>query len=325
MRTIRFTAAACALAALACAGYAQAQTTQAPATAPAPATTAPAAPQAATPPAAKPDPVVATVNGSEIHLSDVQEAVAGLPDEYRNLPPQMLFPMLLEQLVDRKAVVMLAEKQGLQNDPLVKKQLARAEDSTLQNALFSRDIGPQVTEAKVKERYEATMANKPGEEEVHARHILVAKEDEAKAIIVELDKGGDFVALAKAHSTDPGAAQGGDLGFFKKGDMLPEFSAAAFALKPGEITQTPVHTQYGWHVIKLEERRQAPPPTFEQAHDQLRQEMIQEGVKKVVSQARDGLTIETFNPDGSVPKAADAKPAAPAAEPTTPAPAPAKP
>ena len=96
--------------------------------------------------------------------------------------------------------------------------------------------------------------------------------------------------------------------------MLPEFSEAAFKLQPGQITDAPVHTQYGWHVIKLEEKRVAPPPTFEQAHDQLRQELIQEGVKKVVDQARVGLKIEKFTPDGSAQKPTDAAepPAAPA-------------
>lgn len=319
MRTTRLTVAAAALAALTCAAHAQnkdAPAADAPAAAKAPAAaSAPAAADAAAP-AAKPDPVVASVNGSDIHLSDVQEAIAGLPEQYRSMPPQMLFPMLLDQLIDRKAVVMLARKEGLQNDPAVKKQIARAEDATLQNALFSRDIGPEVTEAKVKARYEATVANKPGEEEVHAAHILVPKEEDAKAIIADLNKGGDFATLAKAHSTDPGAAQGGDLGFFKKGDMLPEFSAAAFALEPGKITQEPIHTQYGWHVIKLIERRTAPPPTFEQAHDQIRQEMIQAGVKQVVAEAKQGLNIEKFNPDGSTPKATDAaEPPPPAAKP----------
>jgi peptidyl-prolyl cis-trans isomerase C len=334
MRTIRLLGAAALLAAFACAARAQTTTTPAtttpatttPATsapaagapvAEAPATNAPAADAAAAAvPAAKPDPVVARVNGSEIHLSDVQEAVAGLPEEYRNLPPQMLFPMLIDQMVDRKAVVLLARKDGLDKDPAVQKQIARAEDSALQNALLGRDVGPQVTDAKVKARYDATIAGKPGEEEVHARHILVAKEEDAKDIIDQLNKGADFATLAKAHSTDPGAAQGGDLGFFKKADMLPEFSAAAFALQPGQITETPVRTQYGWHVIKLEEKRQAPPPSYEQSHDQLRQEMIQEGVKKVVAEARQGLTIEKFNPDGSAPKVTDAAepppPAAPA-------------
>jgi peptidyl-prolyl cis-trans isomerase C len=313
MRTTRFTAAAAAAAVLAFAGQAptaRAQTDQPAAAAPAPATPAPAATDAH---AAKPDPVVAKVGGSEIHLSDVQEAVAGLPDEYKGLPPQMLFPMLIDQLIDRKAVVLKARKDGLENDPQVKKQIAKAEDATLQNALLNRAIGPLVTEKAVKARYDATIA---GEEEVHARHILVASEDEAKKLIAELKAGGDFAALAKAHSTDPGAAQGGDLGFFKKGDMLPEFSAAAFALQPGQITETPVHTQYGWHIIKLEERRQAPAPTYEQARDQVRQEIIQEGVKTVVAEAKQGLAIEKFNPDGTKPKATDTAepPPAPAAD-----------
>jgi peptidyl-prolyl cis-trans isomerase C len=246
------------------------------------------------------------VNGADIRASDVREAMSGLPDEYRNLPPNMLFPMMLDQLVDRKALVMLAEKEGLDKDPQVQREMTRASDSALQNALLSRQVGPSVNEQKVKERYDATIANKPGEEEVHARHILVASEDEAKKIIAQLKGGADFAQLAKEHSTDPGAAQGGDLGWFKKSDMLPEFAAAAFALQPGQITDTPVHTQYGWHVIKVEGRRVAPPPTFEQAREQLRQDMIQEGVRKVVAEARQGLTIERFNPDGSTPKATDA-------------------
>jgi len=253
----------------------------------------------------QPDVVVAKVNGAEIHLSDVQEAMAALPEEYRSLPKQMLLPMLVDQLIDRKAVVLLAEKQGLEKDPAVQRQIARATDSALQNAVFQHEIGPLITEQAIKARYDATVAGKPGEEEVHARHILVASEDEAKKIIVALDKGGDFAALAKQHSTDSGAAQGGDLGFFKKSDMVPEFAAAAFALKDGEYTKTPVHTQYGWHIIMVIEHRQAPPPTYEQARDQIRQDIIQEGVKKVVAEAKQGLTIVKYNPDGSTPKATD--------------------
>jgi peptidyl-prolyl cis-trans isomerase C len=300
MPTIRFPAAAL-LAALSYAAMAPAARADdaAPAAAP------PPPPSAAAPAVPTPDTVVAKVNGTDIHFSDVQDAIGTLPDEYRNLPPQMLYPMLIDQLIDRKAVVMLAHKQGLETDPAVIKQVARATDAALQNALFTRDIGPTLTEQAIRARYDATIAGKPGEQEVHARHILVASEDEAKKIIEELNKGGDFAALAKAHSTDSGAAQGGDLGFFKKGDMVPEFAAAAFALKPGETTKAPVHTQYGWHVINVIEVRQAPPATFEQSRDQIRQELIQEGVKKVVAEAKQGLTIEKFNPDGSTPKATD--------------------
>ena len=140
---------------------------------------------------------------------------------------------------------------------------------------------------------------------MHARHILVASEADAIAIIAELKKGGDFAAIAKSHSSDPAAAEGGDLGWFKQGDMLPEFSAAAFALKPGEVTDKPVHTSYGWHVIRVEERRVAAPPSFEQARDELRSHMIQEGVQKLVANARAGVKVEKFNADGSTARPTD--------------------
>jgi len=318
MRIMRLTVAALALAALSTAAMAQNE----------PAQNAPASPPAAgqaTPPAAKPDPVVAKVGGADVHLSDIDAAVQSLPEEYRNMPAPMLYPMLLDQAVDRKALVMLAQKQGLDKDPQVQRQMARAEEQALQSALLSRVVGPQVSDQAVRARYEQDIAGKPGEEEVHARHVLVASEEEAKKIIAELKAGGDFVALAKAHSTDPGAAEGGDLGFFKKGDMLPEFSAAAFALQPGQITDTPVHTQYGWHIIKVEERRRAPPPSFEQARNDLRQQMIREDVQKVVQEARAGVTVEKFNPDGSVPKATDTAQPPPATGPADTAPQPHQP
>jgi peptidyl-prolyl cis-trans isomerase C len=272
---------------------------------------APAAPPA-TPPAAAPapatapaDPVVAKVNGQPIYLSDLQSAAQGLPDNLRGMPPQMLFPMLLDQLIDGRALVIEAEKTGLAKDPAVARQMQAASDRALQSALLSKVVGPEVTDEAVKARFDKEAAGKPPEEEVHASHILVANEADAKKIIAELNGGADFATLAKANSTDPGGKTGGDLGFFKKDEMVPEFSAAAFALKPGQITQTPVHTQFGWHVIKLEERRTAPPPTFEQERDTLRQKMIQEGVQQAVAQARTGLTVQKFNMDGTPIKATD--------------------
>ena len=275
----------------------------------APKVTAPsvaAAPVAAPPVAAPPvaalapsDPVVATVNGSVIRLSDVTEAAQTLPDEVRSMPPGVLFPMLLDQMVDRQALVLAARRDGLDRDPVVVRAMTRADDQVLQNALLSREIGPAATEAAVRAKYEATVVNKPGEEEVHAHHILVDSEAKAKAIIAALKKGGDFATIAKKESSDPAAQNGGDLGFFKKGDMVPEFAAAAFALKPGEVTPEPIKTQFGWHVIRLDERRTAPVPTFEQSRDELRQQVVQEGVRAAVAKARAGLKIEEFNMDGS--------------------------
>ncbi|MBV8914955.1 MAG: peptidylprolyl isomerase [Acetobacteraceae bacterium] len=305
---------------------AQGQTSPAP-SAPAPPSPAPAgnpAPESTPAPTTNADTVIAKVGNEELHASDLADAAQGLPEELRGLPPNMLYPMLLDQLVDRRVIVQEAKKQGLQNDPAVQRAIARASDTVLQNALLTRDIAPTLTDDAIKARYEKDYAGKPGEEEVRAAHILVPDEAKAKDIIAQLDKGADFAALAKANSTDPSAAQNsGELGWFKKADMLPEFSEAAFALQPGEITKTPVHTRFGWHVVKLEERRTAPPPPFEQVRDEIRQQMIQEGVQKVLAQARQGVEIQKFNQDGT-PMAAAPAAGTPGAAPASPAPAPAK-
>ena len=255
---------------------------------------------------ATPDPVLAKVEGEEIRLSDVTEALNTLPPEYRAMPQATLYPKILDQMISQKAMVALARKQGLDRDPLVIKQMDAAREQALQAAAIRKVVGPLVTDEAIKAAYDRDIAGKPAEQEAHAYHILVADEAAATKITADLRKGGDFAALAKANSTDPGASQGGDLGWFKKGDMLPEFSAAAFALKPGEITDKPVKTQYGWHVIKLEGLRPVAVPTFAEAHDELRQKMIQEDVQKVFADARSQVKVEQFNPDGSVPKPTDA-------------------
>ncbi len=223
-----------------------------------------------------------------------------LPEQLRALPPSMLYPMLLDQLVDRQVIVLQAKKEKMQDDPKVQAAIQRAADMAMQNALLTREIQPLLTPEAIKARYDKEYAGKPGDEEVRAAHILVPDEDKAKDIIAQLDKGADFAALAKANSKDPSAAQNnGELGWFKKGDMLPEFSDAAFALQPGKITEHPVHTRFGWHVIKLEERRTAPPPSLDDVRDDIRQQIIQENVAKVLASAKQGVNIEKFNPDGT--------------------------
>ena len=309
-----------------------ASTTLAGAQVPAP-TPAPAPAAVAAPPSEPADPVVARVGGEAIHASDLTEAAQNLPEELRGMPAPVLYPMLIDQLIDRRIVVMEAKKQGLERDPGVQKQIARATDAAVQNALLSRDIAPTLTDEAIKARYDRDYAGKPGEEEIHARHILVEDEAKAKDIIKQLAAGADFAELAKTNSKDPGATNGGDLGFFKKSDMLPEFADAAFALKPGQVTPVPVQTRFGWHVIKLEERRSAPPATLEQVRDEIRQLLIQEGVTRVLTAARQGVVVEKFKPDGSpldVPAVTPPAAAAPTATtpvpaPSIPAPAPARP
>ena len=276
--------------------------TLAPARAQAPATPSAPPPAAAAAPA---DPVLARVDGQDIRMSDVMEAAQGLPAELRGMPPGQVMPLVLDHLIKQRAMVIQARKAKLDQQDDVKKAMQSAADRALQNAYVSREVTPQITDAAIRARYDRDIAGKSGVEEVHARHILVANEDVAKKIIADLKKGGDFAALAKQHSTDPGAQNGGDLGFFKKDDMVPEFANAAFALKPGEVSPTPVKTQFGYHVIKVEERRAAPPPSFEEAKDELRQRIIQDAVTKLSDTALAATKVERMNLDGSAPRATD--------------------
>jgi peptidyl-prolyl cis-trans isomerase C len=301
----------------------------APQGAPAPAQKPPAKPPAtAATPAAQPlkDPVVATVNGQPIRLSELEIAQQALPQQYRNMPLQAVFPALLDRIVDSKLVVQEGKKSKVTEDPAFKKRMAFVEDQVLQDFWIQREVARKVTPEKLQQRYEERLKSMPSEEEVHARHILVSTEDEAKAIIADLKKGAAFDKLAKEKSTDKASgAEGGDLGWFKKSDMVKEFADAAFALKKDELTETPVKTQFGYHVIKVEDRRKAPPPAFEELADQLREEMSREAVTAQLDQLRSGAKIEKFNMDGSKAEAAPAKPAAPAAPGRPPAAAPVTP
>jgi peptidyl-prolyl cis-trans isomerase C len=281
-----------------------------------------AAPGAAPKPADAPaepagDPVVGRVNGVEIHRSEVQTAIAGLPKQYRDLPQETLFPSVLQQIVDRQLLADAAKKSNLDKDPDVQKRFEEVKERVLQEAYLTKAIDADVSEAKVRAAYEETVKKMPPQEEVHARHILVKTEDEAKAIKKELDSGGDFAKLADQKSSDGTAKNGGDLGFFTKDQMVPEFSDAAFKLKPGEISG-PVKSPFGWHIIKLEERRPVAPPSFEQMQEEIRNQLAQAAVAKTIEGLRKDAKIETFNPDGSptgamvpVGPASTAKPATP--------------
>jgi peptidyl-prolyl cis-trans isomerase C len=297
-----------------------------------------APPQAAQPAAPKPpakppaqaaqplkDPIVATVNGQPVRLSELEVAQQALPQQYRNMPLQAVFPALLDRIIDSKLVVQEGKKTKVNDDPAFKKRMAFVEDQVLQDFWIQREVARKVTPEKLQQRYEERLKSMPSEEEAHARHILVSTEDEAKAIIADLKKGTAFDKLAKEKSTDKASgAEGGDLGWFKKSDMVKEFADAAFALKKGELTETPVKSQFGYHIIKLEDRRKAPPPAFEELSDQLREEMAREVVTAQLDQLRSGAKIEKFAIDGGKPEAQPAKPATPPA-PAAPARPPAAP
>ena len=260
-----------------------------------------AAPDAGPGKTAAPNPIVATVNGDPVHLDDVRAAAQSLPDEMRQMPPNVLFPMIVNQVIDQKALLIAARHQGLQKEPQVQKTMQSAADTALQNIYLTREVSPMVTDQAVRDVYDKTMAGKAGDKEVHARHILLGSEKQAEDVIKQLKGGADFAKLASTLSTDKASAaqNGGDLGWFKQGDMLPEFSAAAFAMKKGEISDKPVQTRYGWHVIQVLDTRTAPPPSFDSVKDQIRQKLIQQDVRKIVDQALTGVKVVRFKPDGS--------------------------
>ena len=261
------------------------------------------------------DPVLAKVNGQAIHLSDLTAAAETLPPQARGMPPQQLYPMLLDQLIDAQALLVEAKKSDLDKDPAVERTMRMAQERALESAFLNKVVRPQVTDDAVKARYDQDYAGKQGETEVHARHILVPDEATAKKIIADLKKGGDFAALSKQYSKDPGAAQqGGDLGYFKKTDMVPEFASIAFALKDNEVSPAPVKTQFGWHVIQTMEHRTTQPPAYEQVRDELRQSMAQAAVQKQVASAKNAVTVERFNMDGSPLKATDSAEPPPSAK-----------
>jgi peptidyl-prolyl cis-trans isomerase C len=256
-------------------------------------------PALAAQPAAADDPVVAIVNGVAVHRSQVEETARGLPEQYRQMPMQVLFGILLDRVIDFQLLANEAERQQLGSDPSVQAALAAARANVLRDALIRRQIEQGTSEAKLHERYDKMRQGENfAQPEVHARHILVKSKEEADAVIKELQNGTDFATLAQQRSTGPSASNGGDLGFFRRDQMVPAFADAAFALQPGQFTTEPVQTQFGWHVIKVFERRTVE-PTFEESEPQLRQELAREIVTALVSDLHEGAKIERFNFDGT--------------------------
>jgi len=245
------------------------------------------------------DPIVANVDGIEVRLSEVESAHATMPEQYRAVPLDQIFEPLLENLVGTKLLVREARRQKLDQEADVQRTLRRVEEQVLEGAALRAHLDEAITEEKIRARYDAMIADEVGRVELHARHILVATEDEAKAIIVDLNEGADFAATARDKSTGPSGPNGGDLGFFSRETMVKPFADAAFDMADGEYSSAPVQTQFGWHVIKVEERRTAPPPAFEETAPEIQQEMVREEQRALLEGLKEGVTIERFNMDGT--------------------------
>ncbi|CAA0102055.1 putative parvulin-type peptidyl-prolyl cis-trans isomerase [Starkeya nomas] len=272
------------------------------------------------------DPVLATVNGAEIRRSDVAAAAEELGP---NLPPQLQGPAreeyVLGFLIDLTAMAQAAEADKLDQTPAFKRELDFIRKRVLMQAALEKATKAAMTDAALKQTYEEAVKQQKPEEEVRARHILfradpdnkeaaAAAEKKAKDVEARLKKGEDFAKLASELTEDPSGKQdGGDLGFFTKEQMVPEFATAAFAMKPGEVSQ-PVKTQFGWHVIKLEEKREKPVPTFDEVKPQIEQFLAQKAQADTVQKIREAAKVEKTDAAPKVP-AADAPAAPDAAKP----------
>jgi peptidyl-prolyl cis-trans isomerase C len=257
------------------------------------------------------DPVVARANGIDIRQSDLAQAEDEVGGSMPQMAPDQKREYLITSLADVIILAQAADQQKVGDRDDVKHKIQFERNKVLMETLLQDAGKAAVTEDAMHKVYDDAIKQMPAEEEVHARHILVPTEDEANAIEAELKKGADFATLAKEKSKDPGAAEGGDLGYFTKEQMVPEFADVAFKLDKGQISD-PVKTQFGWHIIKVEDKRIKPTPTFDEVKAQLQTYVAHKAQAELVENLRKTATIDRL--DQPPPAAADPSlnPAAPA-------------
>ncbi|OQM75459.1 peptidylprolyl isomerase [Manganibacter manganicus] len=263
------------------------------------------APATATEKPVDPNAVVATVNGQELTESDLTLAEGELSQQFAQLPPEQRRAAALSAAIEIKVLAAKAKAEGLDKDPDFQRRAAFLQERALHGEVVEKDVLGKITDDEIKARYEKEIAAQPPVNEVHARHILVKTKEEAEAIIKQLDTGADFQKLANEHTNDPsGKANGGDLGYFGPGQMVPEFEKAAEALAVGSYTKEPVKTQFGWHIIKVEDKRQKQPPAFDKVKDQVKSLVIRDKYFAMVKDARAAAKVEI--PDENLRKAVEA-------------------
>ena len=251
-----------------------------------------------TPAAPASNDVIAVVNGNDVTLGDVQIYMSSKAATGAQVDPGSI----LNEYINRELIKQAALKAGIDKEDDFKKALDIQRTTLLVNAMLSKKLDKvDLSDAALKKEYNEQIKNAP-KEEYKARHILVKTEDEAKAIIKSLEDGADFVKLAKEKSIGPSGPNGGDLGWFKKTTMVPEFADAVAKLKDGEITKTPVKTQFGWHIIKLEETRKIDPPSFESMKDKLRSVVANKAIQKYLSELHKNAKVELKQPAGDSAK-----------------------
>ncbi len=245
------------------------------------------------------NPVIAKVDGKEIKRQEVIDLMNSVPPQLRQMPPEQLFPMVLEQMINNQIIDKKAAKAGLENDKDVQEQLAKVKEQIIRTKFLENTLEENLDEARVKAQYDEYVESYQPEDEVRAAHILVADEADAKAIIKKLNAGESFEELAKANSTDGSAATGGDLGYFTKQEVVPEFAEAAFGLEAGKYTKTPVKSSFGYHVILTTDKRERPADTYEQMKPVIEQNLRRVVYDEVLTKWKDAVEIELYDINGN--------------------------
>ena len=243
------------------------------------------------------DTQVAKVNDTVITRGDVKEVAKTVPAAAQ-VPIEQIYPMIVDQLINDALLQDRVDSSDIASDPEVEKRLAEAREQIARSLYVERFIEEKITDEALREEYETMKSNNADVKEVRARHILVETQDTAQDLIDQLDEGADFAELARENSTGPTAANGGDLGYFTKDAMVPEFSKVAFATEAGTYAKDPVKTQFGWHVIFVEDVRNRQVPAFEEVEPLLRQQMQQDVVNQLVDDLREGAEIQRYDWDG---------------------------
>jgi peptidyl-prolyl cis-trans isomerase C len=244
------------------------------------------------------DPVVAKINGKEIKRSQVFQMIVQLPPQLQQLPIEQLFPMALDNVINAEIVMEKSLAAKLENDEQVKALLAEAEKQIIRNVYLEREVSSKINDKVIKARYDEVVGKAPEFEEIKARHILLETEDAAKEAIKKLDAGADFATLTK--EVWPGAAEqnNGELGYFVKEEMVPEFSEAAFKLGVNKYSKEPVKSQFGYHVIKVEDKRKRQKPTLEQVKPQVEQEVQQTIATDLLAKWQKEAKVQKFDING---------------------------
>ena len=239
---------------------------------------------------------VGTVNGETIYLDEVMQVAEQLPEEYRRQPLDNYFGQLVDDVINTRLAAKAATQAGLQNEQVIIDAIKIATNRILAEAFMASEVRKDVDDAAIEAAYERFVADSDSREEISARHILVNSEEEALGLIDKLKEGADFSELAKEFSTGPSGPKGGDLGYFGRGQMVPDFEAAAFNLEIGTFSSQPVRTQFGWHVIKLEDKRVAAPASLEEMSGQIANSLSQQALARLIEELRSDadITKRTF-------------------------------